>query len=105
MAVAWSARAYFSVRHFSVGAFPVRQARQDTDRKMWDRNIKSPKSRRPRLPSLTERPYDETVTGSARLRVSSETTTSTMKPSGIVTMPGWLNGTKASALFQPKTFT
>ena len=29
------------------------------------------------------------------LRVRSETTISTMNPNGIVTMPGWLNGTQA----------
>ncbi len=34
-------------------------------------------------------------------RVIKETTTSVMKPSGIVTIPGWLNGTIASAASRP----
>ena len=33
--------------------------------------------------------------GSLRLCVISDTTTSVRNPSGIVTMPGWLNGTMA----------
>jgi len=52
VAVARSEGVYSSVRHFSVGAFPVPRGRKDTDRKMRDRNIKSTKSRRAELPSL-----------------------------------------------------
>jgi hypothetical protein len=35
--------------------------------------------------------------------VSSETTIKVRNPSGIVTMPGWLNGMIESAAFQPYT--
>mgnify|MGYP007059414904 CR=1 FL=1 len=34
-------------------------------------------------------------------RVSSDTTISVMKPSGIVTIPGWLNGTSADSAGRP----
>ena len=85
----------------------LRIAQEDLEQRVVDRTRElADANHQPRqIVDLVVRRNDDHRTGrvhhATRRRVSSETAISTAKPSGIVTMPGWLKGTTASAAFKP----